>query len=148
MLVELALQVQRVVVLGNRDSLVKIAVPLTLKMEGGLQLVHEVVGVHLVVEEGHVHIYLVGLMVDGVAVLEQDVAIVALIALGTHKIQLTHGKTGHVGVGHLHAIVLLADGGDKAGCLELKVIDSGIVLVFNVILAVIILEKLFKVGCY
>ena len=87
-------------------------------------------------------------MVDGVAVLEQDVAVVALIALGTHKIQLTHGKTGHVGVGHLHAIVLLADGGDKTGCLELKVIDSGIVLVFNVILAVIILEKLFKVGCY
>ena len=115
-------------------------------MEGSLEFVYNLLALHLVVEERQVHIHLVGLMVQGVAILEEDIAVVALVALGAHQIQLTHWRRCHRGIGHLHAIVLLADGCDKTGCLELKAIKRGIIFCFSAILAIIILEKLFKVS--
>ena len=51
MLVELALQVKCVAVLGDGDSLVKVAVPVALEMESRLELVVEFIGIDAVVIE-------------------------------------------------------------------------------------------------
>ena len=48
----------------------------------------EFFGVDAVVEEGHVHVHLVALVFNRVGELEQDVAVVAIVTFGTHKVQM------------------------------------------------------------
>ena len=85
-LVHLALQIAGVIVLANRDGLVIILLPLALEVEGGLELMCHILAVNVVVEEGQVHIDLVILLVDAVGELEQDIAVIVLVTLGTNQV--------------------------------------------------------------
>ena len=83
-LVQVALHIVIAGVIARIDGIVKVTLPLTLEVEGGTQLVGNQFGIDAVVEEGHVYIQAVLLVVDRIGELEQDVAVVAFVAFGPH----------------------------------------------------------------
>ena len=115
-------------------------------MESCFQLMQHGLVDDLVVEEGHVDRDGVGFLIKGVGELEQDVAVVVLVAFGAYQCQLAHGQCDNAGIGHIHAVVLLADGGYKMPGLELKVKTGGIVFLSDFIAAVVRLEEFLKGG--
>ena len=114
-------------------------------MKGSLQLIGEDFGIHIIIKERHVHVDLILLVVDGVAILEQDVAVIVVIALGSHQFEMADRCARDAGISDFNTIILLAYRRDEAGCLKFKGDCRSRLVILNRVVTVSRFEKFLKV---